>query len=121
MYNGYSVEVPYSVRDFYNFCQTSPEQLNPHMGIVSTLETFNENLEHRYVLFHMGWPLKSRDFVTMNYTDIIEDETFAIVCIMSVEKEDMPPQKGLIRGEVCKYFDDLSNCSGRNDYSSFSR
>ena len=76
--------------------------VQPELSDVTLVEKFNENLSVKYVTMSMKEHilLKDRDFVFLHFQEIIPEENFGIVGFMSMDRPDVPPKKGYVRGEI---------------------
>jgi len=62
-------------------------------------EEYNANLMARYVAFKV--PLMAdRDFVWLQYSEILPEDQFALLTRISMERDDVPPVKGRIRADL---------------------
>jgi len=102
----YVVQVPATVEEAYNFmkefCSREPESLDApsHIKQKRVVERFNDNLEVFHMKYAGGSFLTDRDFVFLRYSEVLPEEDFAMAGVISIQRDDVPEERGVVRGEL---------------------
>jgi len=95
-----TVEVPYPLVDFYYFLKENCTKIHQESCVAETVQVFNENLSVGTSKLKLSFPFSNRDFVYLKYTEILPEDNFALIGLMSIDRKDLPPTKEFIRGEL---------------------
>lgn len=98
----YVIELPVTIEEFYGFLDHCQEvNFEEHCSReTKTVQYFNENLSVKHTKIKFPFPFTNRDFVSLNYREILPEDEFAISAFISIDRDDVPPEKEFVRGEI---------------------
>jgi hypothetical protein len=104
-----TVEIDCSVPQLYQRLGHHFDERSIMLCQSKVLHRYNENLSVRHAEYAYPWPFKRREYLTLDWSEIVEEENFAVLLFMSVDYSQAPQplpfkvpelKKGNIMAEV---------------------
>jgi len=88
-------------KDLHNFIKDNvgTKKFSPGTKEYLILKQYKSDLKEVYRLFNTDI-IDDREFVSIDYAELLEEERFGCVYYSSIERNDIPVKKGCVRGEI---------------------
>jgi len=91
-------EVSTTVENLFQYVLESPT-VDQGINDQRIVERINENLVLKYVSYKIPM-MSDRDFLLLQYSEILPEDQFAVMTRISMVRDDVPPVKGRVRADV---------------------